>query len=180
MLRKWKILSTLFVMLAVSGCAAPLVTEKYADDQIDQLKAFQAPNDAARVYFLNGVSTGATLVTLRHGFPSVLYGNDAEIGAVNKSDVLVADVRPGTYQFLWKPPAEADTSKSKPLDVTLNAGDTVILQGNFYVGGLGFGLLGALAVPPRFELVRTNDRNVIKDLVFVKPTQCPDTICIGK
>ena len=180
MFRYLKMCMAMIGISALTGCAAPLVTEKYADDQIDQFQKFQAPKNAARVYFLNGVSTGATLVTLRHGFPSVLIGNDVEIGAVNKSDVLVADIRPGNYQFLWKPPAEPDATKSKPLDVNLSAGDILILQGNFFLGGLGFGLLGALAVPPRFELVATTDRNVIKELVFVKPTACPETVCVSE
>ena len=60
------------------------------------------------------------------------------------------------------------------------AGDVVILRGKYNPGGgAGFGLIGALISPPKYEMEIGTDRDLIKDLEIAAPQSCPSSICIA-
>ena len=173
-----RILSYLAIAFALTACATTLPTSKYSEQERNELMQFTARADSARVFFLNGI-TSNQMVNLRHGFPSSLILNDVVIGNVNKGDVLVADVKPGSYKARWRPPFEKDgTSRYTDENLTLKAGDVVIIRSVFNPGGAGFGLIGALASPPTFELNVSSDRSDIATLSLVRPLECPNEICL--
>ena len=175
-----KLLSiVLSATLLLTACATPVATTPHSATSTNEYKKFATPTEAARLYFLNGVTTGPVIITLRHAFPAVLFANGQEIGGVNKNDVLVADIKPGTYEFIWKPPTEVEPAQSKPLSLSVKSGDVLILRGNFNAGGTGFGVIGSMIAPTAYELISTKDRSGITDLNFVKATECPETICVN-
>jgi hypothetical protein len=169
----------LTTILFLTGCATQVPTTPHSQTNTNDFKKFNAPIDAARLYFLNGVTTGPVIITLRHGFSSMLLANGQEIGKVNKSDVLAVDIKPGNYEFSWRPIDDPNTTQSKSLSMSVSKGDILILRSNYNVGGTGFGLIGSLIAPPSYELISTRDQNGVADLNFIKETDCPKSICLG-
>jgi hypothetical protein len=167
-----------FFSLMLAGCATTIPTNKYSDVEREKLLQFSGNPNVARVFFLNGI-TSNQMVNLRHGFPSSLILNDVVIGSVNKGDVLVADLKPGNYVARWRPPFEKDgASRFKAQNLNLQAGEVVIIRSIFNPGGTGFGLIGAALSPPSLELDIGDDKSDISSLTVVKPTDCPQTLCV--
>lgn len=170
-----------FAVLLSAGCATnpPIPTQPFAADKVLELENFGPPSgDVGRVYFFNGPMTGTGVFTdKKHSFPSALIVDGTVIGRINSTDVLVADLKPGNYEFMWRHAYAEDNSKSKPMIFGVVGGEVLILQATYNLGGVGFGLMGSLLSPPSFELVSTNDRGGVEQLNFVKATSCPTDIC---
>lgn len=168
----------LIVVFFLSGCAVTVPTTPHSQENISEYKKFKAPANASRVYFLTGLTTGHIL-SLRHNWPSALLVDGKVIGQISKSDVLVVDMKPGRYEFMWRPANSNDSKLSKPLALNLVAGETIYLRSEWNVGGGGFGFIGAMINPGYFNLISDNDTSGITELNFVKPTDCPNTICVN-
>jgi hypothetical protein len=156
----------------------PIQTTKHTDEDVARYQSFNAPKGAGRVYFTNGLVTGASMFSEKvHNFPTALIVDGVIVGKINKGDVLVLDVKPGNYEFMWRSAYEGNDMKAKPLVLGVVAGEVLILKSEYNLGGIGFGLIASLLTPPSFELSSTRDRDGIQDLNFVKATTCPKSIC---
>jgi hypothetical protein len=53
------------------------------------------------------------------------------------------------------------------------------LRGKYNAGGAGgFGLIGALIAPPKYEIEISGERDLIKELEIATPQSCPPAICV--
>jgi hypothetical protein len=129
----------------------------------------------SKVYFVGGkTGSGISLkVAMAGGATFIVDGNP--VGQIDKNDVMVLDVVPKQYSFSWQYPS--GDSKINFVSRALKAGDVVILQANWNTGGAGFGILGMAAAPAQYELTEVFDRSLVMGKRFVKPTNCPSSIC---
>jgi hypothetical protein len=101
--------------------------------------------------------------------------NGRVVGRIEKSDVLMLDLKPGKHLFSWK--YDSDDAKRMPIERELKAGEHLILQARFNTGGAGFGLFGLAANPAEYQLEVVTDTSVFADKKFISSSSCPSDLC---
>ena len=115
-------------------------------------------------------------------FSLILFINDKLIGSINKENVLVFDMKPGEYEFLWKNRttdiAEQNSVPEKLL-IKLEAGQSTVIRGNYHLtaGTMFFGLIGALISPP-YTSIEITGREEVTNKIVVISKNCDLTICM--
>ena len=162
------------------GCATPAVVQKADPESERKAKAFQVDSNKSKIYFVNGLMTSG-FVNPTHSYPSDVILNEILIGSMNKENVMVIDVAPGSYNFSWMPrstdPIDQKATQKK-MTVNAHAGEAIVLRGDYSMGGAaGFGLLGAMVSSP-VTSVTLGNRDDVASKVVVHPQSCPATICV--
>ena len=162
------------------GCATPAVVQRVDAEVEKKAKLFQVEQNKSKIYFLNGKMTSGFINPI-HSYPSDILVNDVFIGSMNKENVMVIDVAPGSYDISWMPrstdPIDKKAIQNK-LKINAQAGQAVILQGDYSMGGAaGFGYLGAMVSPPATSVTLSN-KDEVASKVVVHPQNCAPTICI--
>jgi hypothetical protein len=141
------------------------------------------PNDSldprlARIFFLGGkMGTSYSLNVQMPGGASFEV-NGKVVGRIEKSDVLMLDLKPGKHLFSWK--YDSDDAKRMPIERELRAGESLILQARFNTGGAGFGLFGLAASPAEYQLEVVTDTSVFAEKRFISSSSCPLELCPPK
>ncbi len=165
--------------LSLIACTTPAVVQKADSDVENKAKSFQVDPNKSKIYFINGKMTSGLFNPI-HSYPSDLAINDIVIGSMNKENVLVVDLLPGTYEFSWLPRStDMIDKKSVPQKTKLkvDGGQVLVLQGDYSMGGAAyFGLLGSMVSPPTTSIVVAN-REDVKNKVVVSPQNCKPSIC---
>jgi hypothetical protein len=172
------ILSLLAVFLV--GCAIKADVVKHDEKITTKAKNFEADDKLAKVYFLT--TSKDNFFKFKSGFSADLKVNGSLIGSINDDNVMYFKLNPGTYKFEWVM-RSSDLLETRATSVEfpyrVASGDVVILRGKHNVGGAAFGgLIGALLVPPKYEIEISNDRELIKELNIAAPQSCPSNICV--
>ncbi len=171
----------LLLILAISGCAIKANVVKHDEQSSVTAKNFTADEKLAKVYFLT--TSKDNWLSMKTGYSADLKINDTLIGSINDDNVMYFNLAPGAYRFEWFM-RSSDLIESRSTSVELPyrvaAGDVIILRGKYNAGGsAGFGLIGALISPPKYEMEISKDRDLIKELVVAAPQSCPANICIA-
>lgn len=169
------------ILIFISGCTIKANVVKHDEQSTVTAKNFTADDKLAKVYFLT--TSKDNLFKMKQGFSADLKVNGTIIGSINDDNVMYFKLQPGTYKFEWIM-RSSDFIESRATSVELPyrvaAGDVVILRGKYNAGGAsGFGLIGALLSPPKYELEISNERDLIKELDIAAPQSCPPTICVS-
>lgn len=173
-------LSIFFSILFV-GCAIKADVVKHDDKVSTTAKNFTPDDKLAKIYFLT--TSKDNFFKIKSGHSADLKVNGSVIGSINDDNVMYFKVAPGTYKFEWVM-RSSDLFESRATSVELPyrvaSGDVVILRGKYNAGGgAGFGLIGALMVPPKYEIEISGDRDLIKELNIAAPQNCPPSICVA-
>lgn len=166
----------LTTLILTAGCAtAPISVNPVNPAQQQSAQSFTAKPGTAKVYFVGGKSGArySLKATMLGGAFLVIDGN--KVGQIDKNDVMVIDVVPKQYNFSWQYPA--GDSKMNVINKNLKAGDVLILQADWNLGGAALGLLGMLVAPAQYEITEVFDRGVLSGKRFVSPTTCPTSMC---
>jgi hypothetical protein len=163
----------------IFGCMTP-ANVKRADEKITrEAMAFVVDQGRAKVYFVNGKQI-PNMFGMKHQYPSDLYLNGVLIGSMNKENVMVFELAPGTYRLHWNVRSTDPIDKqAKPEEfvLTLVSGQITVLSGDYNLGGAAaFGLLGSFFASPRTNISGTSNVDV-SDKVVVTPQLCPVTLC---
>ena len=78
------------------------------------------------------------------------------VGSINKGEMLVVEVAPGSHQFSWAERSDGDSaSRVMPLQRSVKPGEILYLKANLNMryGGAFGGIVGLMIDPPRDELV---------------------------
>lgn len=187
-----KIILTIFLSLSLQAFAEPAAVQNADADLANKATELTVETGKARIYFITGKDTSG-IVTDKPPFKSSsdLLVNDTVIGSINRENLLVADLKPGMYEFYWQP---TDTIKSnskivpQKMKLNIESGQILVLQGDYHdgmsktkkIGSLFFGALGALAMglssTPTSSLVVASEED-IKNKTLVTPTNCNPSIC---
>jgi hypothetical protein len=175
-----KILS-LLLLLAISGCAIKANVVKHDEQSSSNAKNFTVHEKLAQVYFLT--TSKDNFFKMKQGYSADLKVNGTVIGSINDDNVMYFKLEPGSYKFEWVM-RSSDLIESRATSVELPyrvaGGDVLILRGKYNSGGAGgFGLIGALLSPPKYEIEISNDRDLIKELEVAAPQSCPPIICVS-
>jgi len=171
----------LISFLILSGCAIKADVVKHDDKVSTTAKNFTPDDKLAKIYFLT--TSKDNFFKIKSGHSADLKVNGSVIGSINDDNVMYFKVAPGTYKFEWVM-RSSDLFETRATSVELPyrvaSGDVVILRGKYNAGGgAGFGLIGALMVPPKYEIEISSDRDLIKELTIAAPQNCPSNICIS-
>jgi hypothetical protein len=165
--------------LILIGCTTPAVVQKADSDFEDKARSFRVEPNKSRIYFVNGKITSG-FFNPSHQYPSDLSINGVLIGSMNKENVMVLDLIPGTYEFHWMPRStDLIDKQSVPQKTKLkaDAGQFLVIQGDFSMGGGAyFGLVGSMVSPPTTTIVVAS-KDDIKNKVVVSPQNCNPSIC---
>jgi hypothetical protein len=175
-----KIYISLVIFFAISGCAIKADIVKHDDKVSMNAKNFTPDEKLAKIYFLT--TSKDNFFKIKSGHSADLKVNGNVIGSINDDNVMYFKVAPGTYKFEWIM-RSSDLFETRATSVELPyrvaSGDVVILRGKYNAGGgAGFGLIGALMVPPKYEIEISGDKDLIKELTVAAPQNCPLNICI--
>lgn len=170
----------LCLTIQLFGCATPAVVQRVDAEAEKKAKSFQVENNKSKIYFINGKMTSG-FINPMHSYPSDILVNDVQIGSMNKENVMVFDVAPGSYDISWMPrstdPIDQKATQNK-LKVNAQGGQAIVLQGDYSMGGAaGFGLLGAMVSPPATSVTTANKDEVASKIV-VQPQNCIPNICL--
>jgi hypothetical protein len=175
-----KIICAFFLIALLNGCAIKADIVKHDDKVSTTAKNFTPDDNLAKIYFLT--TSKDNFFKIKSGHSADLKVNGNVIGSINDDNVMYFKVLPGTYRFEWVM-RSSDIFETRATSVELPyrvaSGDVVILRGKYNAGGAQFGgLIGALLVPPKYEIEVSSDRELIKELNVAAPQNCPSNICI--
>jgi hypothetical protein len=171
---------TVFLLITITGCAIKADVVKHDEKVSTTARNFTPDDKLAKIYFLT--TSKDNFFKIKSGHSADLKVNGNVIGSINDDNVMYFKVAPGTYKFEWIM-RSSDLFESRATSVELPyrvaSGDVVILRGKYNAGGgAGFGLIGALMVPPKYEIEISGDKDLIKELTVAAPQNCPSNICI--
>ena len=177
----YKIISPLIVLITLSGCAIKANVVKHDEQSTAVAKNFTPEEKFAKVYFLT--TSKNNFFNMKQGYSADLKINGVVIGSINDDNVMYFKLEPGSYRFEWFM-RSSDIIEARATSVEfpyrVAGGDVIILRGKYNAGGAsGFGLLGALLSPPKYEIEVSNERDVIKELDIAAPQSCPSNICVS-
>lgn len=159
----------LLISIVLVGCVPNVQNERF---NISPISA--SNNENARIYFLNGtaeyvIPTGLVMSTR-------LSLNGMEIGGVNTFEIMAFDLKPGVYNFSVSAPNSGASALPKSVKVEAGSVNTLTVNLVNVVATQMFGLLGAAASGPRFEIVATSGlpNRGPKNTGYVKPSVCQD------
>ncbi|HUD50312.1 hypothetical protein [Parvibaculum sp.] len=145
----------LLTFLVLAACATPAKNFAAAPDLEQAVRADTPPFDGkARVLFLAGeVSAFGFEYDMKNAANFLV--NSQSVGGINKGEMLVVELAPGSYDFGWDVSMSGDSGvKVIPLHKELKAGEILYLGGKYDTRyGGAFGIVGVLVDPPRAELV---------------------------
>jgi hypothetical protein len=181
-LLNFRFVGTALLVFMLSACAPQVAKVGFDKTTVLELRKFQAPATAARLYFLNGYANSPQS-PLRQGFASALLLNGILVGEINKEDVLVADVVPGTYEATWQlaqmasDMADFDMPSTK---INLKAGEIYVVKADVHQESSGILILGAVigATRPQCRVSITKNSSDISTFNFIKPIACPKSLCL--
>ncbi len=170
----------LLIVFALTGCAIKADVVKHDEKVTTTAKNFTPDDKLAKIYFLT--TSKDNFFKIKSGHSADLKVNGNVIGSINDDNVMYFKVSPGTYKFEWVM-RSSDLFETRATSVELPyrvaSGDVVILRGKYNAGGgAGFGLIGALMVPPKYEIEISSEKDLIKELTIAAPQNCPPNICI--
>lgn len=176
-----KIICAFFLIALLNGCAIKADVVKHDEKVSTTAKNFTPDDKLAKIYFLT--TSKDNFFKIKSGHSADLKVNGNVIGSINDDNVMYFKVSPGTYRFEWVMRSSdlyETRASSVELPYRVAGGDVVILRGKHNAGGSAFGgLLGALLVPPKYEIEVSNDRDMIKELNIAAPQNCPPSICVA-
>jgi len=168
----------------LSGCVS---NEKHDPSKSPAYKNFQVPSDWSRIYFKTGIFVPVVTNVMEHRFLSTLYVNDSEIGFIHSGQVMVVDLKPGTYSLYWNRKGMTGGYVVTAKEVTLKPGEYIIAssdlkqsgaeQGSAFLGLIGTLVGSALRPNGEYSIALTDQRNQIDVSQFVKPVNCPPSFC---
>lgn len=180
MIRNKNIVLATLLTLMLAGCTTPALVQKADAISEKKAKEFHTEPNKTKIYFVNGKMTSG-FINPMHSYPSDILVNDVQIGSMNKENVMVFDVAPGSYDVSWMPrstdPIDQKATQNK-LKINALGGQVIVLQGDYSMGGAaGFGLLGAMVSPPATSVTITSKDEVASKIV-VQPQNCAPNICL--
>ena len=175
-------IKSIFYFLSVImlvGCTTPAVVSKADANFENRAKSFQVEPTKSKVYFVNG-NIVPSMFNSAHAYPSDFLINDTVIGSMNKDNVLVVDLMPGSYEFHWMPRSTDLIDKKsvpKKANLQVNGGQILVMRGDYSLGGAAyFGLIGSMVSPPTTSIV-IGTKDDIKNKIVVSPQNCNPSIC---
>jgi hypothetical protein len=185
-----KIMSALIVCLSVLGCSVVSVkNESYDSSRFAEFKNFQVPQDSARIYFKSGIFVPVVNHVMDHKTNPVLLINDIEFGEIQTDQIMVVNLKPGTYRLRWQPKFPSDKYDSVSKEITLNAGQYIVVNADLKLSGVDqtpqgmWGLIAvaiAEAIRPRgeFSISTSDQKDKLNVSKFIKPSNCPAIFCL--
>lgn len=174
-------LALLFFVFLIQGCMTPAVVMQADSQVVGRAMSFDVSPDRARVYFISGIIS-ENMFNMSHKYPSDFMLNGKLIGSKNKDDVMVFELRPGSYDFAWSVRSTDLIDKNsvpQTMSLILSPGEIVVLQGDYSMGGGAmFGLLGSMISPPKTWLVRADRSKALSKNVVV-PQNCEVNVCLN-
>lgn len=171
---KMKILAVAAILLITTGCATNIAVMQADPQKQQQAMSFSTNANSAKVYFVGGKTKGHIIKQQING-GAILFIDGVRIGQIDKNDVMVFDLKPKQYSFAWQYPA--GDSQMQFLQRDVKAGDVIILEATWNLGGAGFGLIGLMVSPAKYEINETYDRSLVMGKRVVMPQSCPNTLC---
>lgn len=167
------------MLISLSACAIKANVIKHDEQSTVTAKNFTVDEKLAQVYFLT--TSKDNFFKIKQGYSADLKINGTVIGSINDDNVMYFKLQPGTYKFEWVM-RSSDLMETRATSVELPyrvaGGDVVILRGKYNPGGAGgFGLIGALIAPPKYEIEISSERDLIRELDIVAPQSCPPALC---
>ena len=168
------------------GCTTAAIVKKATNATIEKATSFKVAKGRVKVYFIQGINRSNLLWTMNHHLPSDIYVNGEKIGSKNEDDVMVVELKPGKYNFLWKARTTDLIDKqavSEILKKNLISGDIMILQSDYDVGAAGsFGLIGSLVgKPPKLWFLEVDIDSAKSEITgnnIVVPQECRPELCL--
>jgi len=176
-----KLLFSALSLILLVSCGTTANISRPSDAIQKNIAAFQVNPDRAKIYFHNGKIVG-NIFGLSHKFSSDFFINSQVIGSMNDGDVMVFDLKPGTYNFGWSPRTtnfEYKNVKSIFREFKVSAGEVLIIRGDWELSGVAMftGVVGQLLAPPK-PFISNSDKSAVQKLQVVIPQSCPETTCI--
>lgn len=144
----------LLIFLGLAACATPAQNFAATPDLEKAVRAETPPPEGkARVLFLAGEASALGFEYDMKNAATFLV-NGQSVGGVNKGEMLVVDLAPGSYDFGWDVSMSGSSGvKVVPLHRELKAGEILYLGGDYdsRYGG-AFGIIGFMVDPPRSQL----------------------------
>jgi len=185
-----KLASAMIVCLSVLGCSVVSVkNESYDSSRFAEFKNFQVPKDAARIYFKAGIYVPVVNHVMEIKTNPVLLINDIEFGEIQTDQIMVVNLKPGTYKLRWQPKFPSDKYDSLSKEITLNAGQYIVANADLKLSGVDqtpqaiWGLIAvaiAEAIRPRgeFSISIPDQKDKFNVSKFIKPSNCPVSFCL--
>jgi hypothetical protein len=163
----------------LTGCMTPAIVQTADDTTRTKALSFEVPPDRGRVYFVSG-TVKENIFGMKHKYPSNFFVHGQNIGSKNPDDVMVFDLKPGQYEFRWSvrstDPIDKNSSP-EPYRAVITGGRSIVLRGDYSIGGAMFGLVGGMVSPPKSFLVEGIRDDVMGKNVVV-PQSCHAEICL--
>jgi hypothetical protein len=181
------------MVILLSGCAG---NEKYDSAKSAEYKKFMVPTNTARIYFKTGNFLPNSDKEMEHFMVSIFKINNQDIGTTYLGQVMVVDVKPGTYLLSWSAKGSSDGYVIQQKEINLRSSEYIIASSDLKqsgadqgaaAGGILFGLLGGLAGAAmgktsgptgEYSIGLTGQKSKITESRFVKPIACPSDFCI--
>jgi hypothetical protein len=166
-------------VLVLAGCMTPAIVQTADDNTRNKALSFEVPSDRGRVYFVSG-TIKENIFGMKHKYPSNFFVHGQVIGSKNPEDVLVFDLKPGQYEFQWGVRSTDPIDKNSTPETyraVISGGRSIVLRGDYSMGGAMFGLVGSMVSPPKSFLVEAGRDDVIGKSVVV-PQSCHPGICL--
>lgn len=162
------------LVLALAACVTSAENFTASPELEAAVRSKEPVADKARVHFFLGLVDSPFMIfgPLSNKQPADLIANGLVVGGVNAEQVLVLDLDPGEYKFAWGERTEDGHGMvSNDIPVTLHEGELVYLRADWRPSaGAAFGIVGALADPPKAFLVScapSECANSVEDLKVV-------------
>jgi hypothetical protein len=172
-------MGSLVSVLGLAGCMTPAIVQTADDNMRTKALSFEVPSDRGRVYFVSG-TIKENIFGMKHKYPSNFYVHSQIIGSKNPDDVMVFDLKPGQYEFQWGVRSTDPIDKNSTPETyraVIAGGQSIILRGDYSMGGAMFGLVGSMVSPPKSFLVEARRDDVMGKTIVV-PQSCNPTICL--
>lgn len=161
------------VSVLLSACAANVSVIPADATKQQQALSFTPNPNSAKVYFVAGKSGNLIKTSMPGG--AILFIDGIRVGQIDRDDVMVLDLKPKQYSFAWQYPSGDSQMQFVQRDV--KAGEVIILEAVWDTGGAGFGLIGLLVSPAKYQLSETYDKSLVMGKRIIVPQSCPNTIC---
>lgn len=169
-----------FAAFALAGCMTAAQVQTANPEKAREALSLIVSSDRAKVYFVNGKQL-PSMWNMKHQYPSDVYVNEVLVGSMNKENVLVLELKPGTYNFHWNVRStDPIDKKAEPQRFTINLipGQILVLRGDYDLGAAGtFGLLGSFISAPKTSIAGVSNSE-IEGKVVVVPQSCPASLCL--
>lgn len=167
-------ISTILVSIFLTACATNVSVIPADPNKQKQALSFTPNKNSAKVYFVAG-KIGNFLYKTSMAGGAILFIDGVRIGQIDRNDVMVLDLKPKQYSFAWQYPSGDSQMQFVQRDV--KAGEIIILEAIWDIGGAAFGLIGLMLSPAKYQLNEVYDKSLIMGKRITVPQSCPNTIC---